>query len=54
MAPEQREDATATAAIDVYALAAMAFEVLSGTKARQESNPVALAHAIASKPPPSL
>lgn len=54
MAPEQLEDAAATRAIDVYALAAMAFEVLSGTKARQESNPVALAHAIATKPPPSL
>jgi protein kinase-like protein len=54
MAPEQLEDAPATPAIDVYALAAMTFELLSGTKAREEANPVALAHAISTQPPPSL
>jgi hypothetical protein len=54
MAPEQLEDAPATPAIDVYALAAMTFELLSGTKARAEANPVALAHAISTQSPPSL
>jgi serine/threonine protein kinase len=54
MAPEQLEDAAATPAIDVYALAAVAYEVLSGVKARRAANPVALAHAIATQPPPSL
>jgi serine/threonine protein kinase len=54
MAPEQLEGATATPAVDVYALAAVAFEVLSGKRARTESNPVALAHAISTQPPPDL
>jgi serine/threonine-protein kinase len=54
MAPEQLEDAPVTPAIDIYALAAVAFEALSGVKARDETNPVALAHAITTKPPPSL
>lgn len=54
MAPEQLEDAPSTPAIDVYALAAVAFEVLTGRKARREPNPVALAHAISTQPPPDL
>ncbi len=54
MAPEQLEGAPAAPAIDVYALAAVAFEMLSGQKARPETNPVALAHAIATRPPPDL
>jgi serine/threonine protein kinase len=54
MAPEQLSDAPATRAIDVYALAAVSFEVLSGVKARRETNPVALAHAISTQDPPSL
>jgi eukaryotic-like serine/threonine-protein kinase len=54
MAPEQLEGSRATPAADVYALAAVAFEVLSGERARNESNPVALAHAISSQPPPDL
>jgi len=54
MAPEQLEGLDATPAIDVYALAAVAFEALSGEKARHEPNPVALAHAIATQPPPDL
>ncbi|MGI8716056.1 MAG: serine/threonine-protein kinase [Solirubrobacteraceae bacterium] len=54
MAPEQLEDGPSTPAIDVYALAAVAFEVLSGRKARREANPVALAHAISTRPPPDL
>ncbi|MEA2146644.1 MAG: eukaryotic-like serine/threonine-protein kinase, partial [Solirubrobacteraceae bacterium] len=54
MAPEQLEDRPSTTAIDVYALAAVAFEVLSGQKARREQNPMALAHAITTQPPPDL
>ncbi len=54
MAPEQLEGDRPTTAIDVYALAAVAFEVLSGRKARLERNPLALAHALATRPPPDL
>ncbi len=54
MAPEQLEGSRATPAVDVYALAAVAFEALSGEKARHEPNPMALAHAIATQPPPDL
>ena len=54
MAPEQLEGARPEPAIDVYALAAVAFETLCGKKARPEQNPVALAHAIATRPPPDL
>ncbi|HEY2005059.1 MAG TPA: serine/threonine-protein kinase [Solirubrobacteraceae bacterium] len=54
MAPEQMHEAPATPAIDIYALAAVAYETLSGTKARRESNPVALAYAMENKPPPDL
>jgi serine/threonine-protein kinase len=54
MAPEQLEGAPALPAADVYGLAAVAFEALSGHKARQEPNPLALAHAIATQPPPDL
>lgn len=53
MAPEQLEG-TAMPPVDVYALAAVAFEVLAGRKARTETNPLALAHAIATQPPPDL
>ncbi|HEX8976630.1 MAG TPA: serine/threonine-protein kinase, partial [Solirubrobacteraceae bacterium] len=54
MAPEQMHEAPATAAIDIYALAAVAYEALSGQKARREPNPVALAYAMENKPPPDL
>lgn len=54
MAPEQMHEAPATAAIDIYALAAVAYEALSGQKARREPNPVALAYAMDHKPPPDL
>ncbi len=54
MAPEQLDGARPTAAVDVYALSAVAFEVLSGRKARLEANPFALAHAISTQPPPDL
>ena len=54
MAPEQLEDAPSSPAIDIYALAAMAFEVLSGRQAHQAPNPLALAHAMSTQPPPDL
>ncbi|HWE10445.1 MAG TPA: serine/threonine-protein kinase [Solirubrobacteraceae bacterium] len=54
MAPEQLEDSPSTPAIDIYALAAVAYEVLSGEKARGETNPVTLAHAISTQSPPNL
>ena len=54
MAAEQLEGAAPSRAMDVYALAAVAFEMLAGEKARPESNPLALAHAISTQPPPDL
>ncbi|MFZ0043560.1 MAG: protein kinase [Solirubrobacteraceae bacterium] len=54
MAPEQLEGASPKPAMDIYALAAVAYEMLSGEKARPESNPLALAHAIATQPPADL
>jgi serine/threonine protein kinase len=54
MAPEQLGDAVATPAIDIYALAAVAYEVLSASKARTAPNAVALAHIIAIQPPPDI
>jgi serine/threonine-protein kinase len=54
MAPEQLEGRVSTPAVDIYALAALAFEMLSGEKARPEANPLALAHSISTRPPPDL
>ncbi|MDQ6807031.1 MAG: serine/threonine protein kinase, partial [Actinomycetota bacterium] len=54
MAPEQLEGRASYPAVDIYALSAVAFEMLSGHKARPETNPLALAHAISSRPPPDL
>jgi hypothetical protein len=54
MAPEQLEGTGSTPAVDIYALAVVAFEMLSGQKAHPQTNPVALAHAIATQPPPDL
>jgi eukaryotic-like serine/threonine-protein kinase len=54
MAPEQLKEGPASRAIDIYALAAVAFEVLSGRQARREPSPLAVAHAIATQPPPDL
>jgi eukaryotic-like serine/threonine-protein kinase len=54
MAPEQLDGRSPSSGMDIYALAAVAFEMLSGHKARPESNPLALAHAISTQPPPDL
>ncbi|HSC03832.1 MAG TPA: serine/threonine-protein kinase [Solirubrobacteraceae bacterium] len=54
MAPEQLEGANSSPAMDIYVLAALAYEMLTGERARPESNPLALAHAIATQPPPDL
>src|SRR6478736_1306112 len=54
MAPEQLEGASPSPGMDIYALAAVAFEMLAGQKARPESNPLALAHAISTQPPADL
>jgi hypothetical protein len=54
MAAEQLNGAEPSPAMDVYALAAVAYETLTGKKARPESNPLALAHAISTQPAPDL
>ncbi len=54
MAPEQLEDGPTSPRIDVYALAAVAYELLSGRRAHPEATPVAVAHSIATQPPPDL
>jgi Protein kinase domain len=54
MAPEQLQGGAPQPSMDVYALAALAFETLCGQKARAEPNPVALAYAISNRPPPDL
>ena len=54
MAPEQLAGGEITAAVDVYALAAVAYEVLSGQKARQGRTPLEIAHKVATEPPPDL
>lgn len=54
MALEQLEGAAPSPAMDVYALAAVAYELLSGKKARPETNPLALARAISMQPAPDL
>src|SRR5579875_3892905 len=54
MAPEQLEDAQSDPAMDIYALAVVALEMLSGERARPETHPLALAHALATQPPPDL
>jgi eukaryotic-like serine/threonine-protein kinase len=54
MAPEQIEGEEVTSATDVYALAAVAFETLSGRKARPASTPAAIVHQVANDPPPDL
>ena len=54
MAPEQLEGGAITRAVDLYALGAVAFELLSGRKARQGRTPVEIAHQIANEPVPDI
>jgi eukaryotic-like serine/threonine-protein kinase len=54
MAPEQLEGGRITKAVDIYALGAVAFELLSGRKARQGRTPVEIAHQIANGPAPDI
>ncbi|MFL5827872.1 MAG: protein kinase domain-containing protein [Thermoleophilaceae bacterium] len=54
MAPEQVEGGELTKAVDTYALATVAFEILSGRKAHQGRTPVEIAHRVATGPPPDL
>src|SRR3954465_5414911 len=54
MAPEQLEGGPITKAVDIYALGAVAFELLSGRKARQGRTPGEIAHQIANEPTPDI
>src|SRR3954452_24159970 len=54
MAPEQLDGGEITKAVDIYALGAVAFELLSGRKARQGRTPVEIAHQIANEPAPDI
>jgi serine/threonine-protein kinase len=54
MAPEQLDGAEPGPAADVYALAAVCFEALTGSKARSGRTPLEIAHSIATEPPPDL
>jgi serine/threonine-protein kinase len=54
MAPEQLDGVEAGPASDVYALAAVCFEALTGEKARSGRTPMEIASAIATEPPPDL
>src|SRR4051812_7763149 len=54
MSPEQLEGSAITKAVDIYALGAVAFELLSGRKARQGRTPVEIAHQIATDPAPDI
>ena len=54
MAPEQLDGRGATAASDVYALAAVAFEALGGRKPREGKTPMQIAHSLATQGPPDL
>jgi serine/threonine-protein kinase len=54
MAPEQLEGHKPGTATDVYALAVVAFETLSGRRAYDGRSPIEIAHRKASDPPPTL
>ena len=54
MAPEQLEGGDVGPAADIYALAAIAFEALSGKKPREGTTPLEIAHQLATQGPPDL
>ena len=54
MAPEQLEGRDAGPPADIYALAAIAFEALSGRKPREGRTPMEIAHKTATEGPPDL
>jgi serine/threonine-protein kinase len=54
MAPEQLEGRDLGPAADIYALAAIAFESLSGRKPREGTTPMEIAHNLATGGPPDL
>jgi len=54
MAPEQLEGRDVGPVVDVYALGAVAFEALSGRKARTGSSPVEIATGVATEAAPDL
>jgi serine/threonine-protein kinase len=52
MAPEQLEGGPLGPGVDVYALAAVAFEMLTGAKAREGRTAVEIAHRVVTEEPP--
>jgi serine/threonine protein kinase len=54
MAPELFDGDRATRAADVYSLAALAFEMLTGRRAREGGTPAVMAMRATSEPPPDL
>src|SRR5436190_3739598 len=54
MAPEQLGGGRITKAVDIYALGAVAFELLAGRKPRAGRTPVEIAHQIANDPSPDI
>jgi len=54
MAPEQAQPVPCTPATDIFALATIAFEALSGTRPRTGSTAMAVLRQAASMPPPDL
>src|SRR4051794_32583964 len=54
MAPEQLEGHKPGPATDIYSLAVVAFETLSGQRAYDGRSPIEIAHRKATDPPPSL
>src|ERR671919_1764839 len=54
MAPEQLGGGEPIPSTDVYALALVAYEALTGMRAREGRTPMEVAHRIATSPPPDL